>query len=151
MESRLLALFEDGCHHQIDCPQTVNWATFGSPQTTSPTCGSSLRTQPARSGSIRNTMQSCTDLTGRTFGRLTVTSNSELRSHPSCRGRIRYWLCLCECGNQTWVIASCLTSGSTRSCDCLARENGAKSGKACLTHGHTAAQYRQGGKMGSAT
>src|SRR6516164_9235366 len=73
MESRLLALFEDGCHHQIDCPQTVNWATFGSPQTTPPTCGSSLQTQPARNGLI---LEGKNNGTTHTQTRLSLTLDS---------------------------------------------------------------------------
>jgi hypothetical protein len=32
------------------------------------------------------------------------------------------WLCRCECGRTTEVVASLLSAGDTRSCGCLRRE-----------------------------
>lgn len=56
------------------------------------------------------------DLTGQVFGRLTaVAFRPDDTKHP-------YWQCVCECGRETIVRASCLTSGYTKSCKCLARE-----------------------------
>jgi hypothetical protein len=57
------------------------------------------------------------DLTGKTFGRLTV-----LRFGPYHEnGRIR-WVCQCTCGNQTLVTAKDLVNGHTKSCGCLFSE-----------------------------
>lgn len=57
------------------------------------------------------------DLTGQTFGRLTV-----VRPIPA-RPRTK-WLCVCSCGRETVVnSASHLTSGNTKSCGCLHRES----------------------------
>jgi len=56
------------------------------------------------------------DLSDMRFGRLQalrrVWSDSQ---HPR-------WECLCDCGNISVVRASSLTSGTTRSCGCLARD-----------------------------
>lgn len=56
------------------------------------------------------------DLTGQRFGRLTV-----LEFVPT-EGRISYWKCKCDCGNETVVQAMSLKSGNTRSCGCLCKE-----------------------------
>lgn len=51
------------------------------------------------------------DLTGKQFGRLTV-----LMLHSRTRnGHIR-WICRCDCGAETVVIATHLQQGDTRSC-----------------------------------
>lgn len=60
------------------------------------------------------------DLTGQTFGKLTVLR----RSDNSTGGRVR-WLCQCECGNTTVVTRDKLTRRSTVSCGCWRnRRNG---------------------------
>lgn len=65
------------------------------------------------------------DLTGRTYGLLTVLRRREERGHPD--GSYR-WDCLCECGNETVVRTSGLTTGRTKSCGCykatMARRRG---------------------------
>lgn len=66
------------------------------------------------------------DLTGRVFGRLTV-----IEREYSSNGRIK-WICKCECGIYTSVVASSLQEGNTRSCGCLSREVAAER---CETHG----------------
>lgn len=57
------------------------------------------------------------DLTGRRFGRLTVLDKNELR-----KGKYRYWLCKCECGNNKWIYAASLLSGTGTSCGCYRSE-----------------------------
>jgi hypothetical protein len=57
------------------------------------------------------------DLTGKTFGRLTVVVRSENE------GKSVRWLCKCECGREKIVTASHLSRGITRSCGCLASES----------------------------
>jgi hypothetical protein len=59
-----------------------------------------------------------TDITGQVFGRLTVARRSDERN----RDRDRLWLCRCQCGNETLVIARLLRNGATQSCGCLRRE-----------------------------
>jgi hypothetical protein len=72
------------------------------------------------------------DLTGQVFGRLTVVSLSGKRGS----GGNRFWLCHCQCGNETLVTGSDLrrTTGNTRSCGCLQRE---RSAAANTIHGHS--------------
>lgn len=53
------------------------------------------------------------DLTGRTFGKLTVRSQAK---NGKC-GRVR-WNCDCECGGHTTASAENLASGRTKSCRC---------------------------------
>lgn len=54
------------------------------------------------------------DITGKTFGKLTVLQRDFLKSGPDA-----YWLCQCECGNQTVVAGSSLRKGHTQSCGCM--------------------------------
>lgn len=58
------------------------------------------------------------DLTGRTFGRLTVISRA-----PN-QGKKTMWNCRCNCKDETiiTVAANSLKRGRTQSCGCLARE-----------------------------
>jgi len=55
------------------------------------------------------------DITGQTFGRLTVTSLSEKRDDSG--GAI--WNCRCECGNTKQVRGNSLKRGLVKSCGCL--------------------------------
>lgn len=65
------------------------------------------------------------DLTGKTFGRLTVLA---FAGNGSSRKRL--WTCKCECGSAATVRAGDLRSGATRSCGCLQSENRIKHGNA---------------------
>ena len=58
------------------------------------------------------------DISGMVFGRLTVISPEERCEKPG----ILKWLCMCECGTSSRVLASKLKSGLTQSCGCLKRE-----------------------------
>lgn len=63
------------------------------------------------------------DLTGKRFGRLLVSGkSSNYYITPSSGKRHARWKCLCDCGKETEVITSQLTSGKTQSCGCLQRE-----------------------------
>jgi hypothetical protein len=53
------------------------------------------------------------DLTGKTFGRLTV-----LRYVSAARNG-HHWMCRCECGNEKLVLGHSMSSGNTKSCGCL--------------------------------
>jgi hypothetical protein len=66
---------------------------------------------------------------GEKFGRLTVLS----LSHTS-KG-YRHYLCKCECGASHTVQGTSLRSGNTKSCGCLARDNGRRQGSLAKTHG----------------
>lgn len=69
------------------------------------------------------------DLTGETFGRLTVLEYLGKQMQASCiqNGR-RYfsgrdtWRCLCICGTEKVLYGKSLRSGNTASCGCLHRE-----------------------------
>ena len=54
-----------------------------------------------------------TDLTGMTFGRLTVVSKSDKIVNYGVA-----WNCKCECGKETVVTTHALKSGGTQSCGC---------------------------------
>jgi hypothetical protein len=56
------------------------------------------------------------DITGRTFGRLTVLRRGENIGDQSG------WVCLCTCGKTCHVWRSALVVGRTRSCGCLNAE-----------------------------
>jgi len=58
------------------------------------------------------------DLTGQTFGRLTVIERDRSRKKPV------YWSCICSCENRTIksIVASSLLKGKTKSCGCIRRE-----------------------------
>lgn len=59
------------------------------------------------------------DISGQKFGRLTA-----LYKLHNTKGRTK-WLCVCDCGNLTEVSCDHLTSGHTKSCGCL-RKNECK-------------------------
>lgn len=67
------------------------------------------------------------DLTGQTFGRLTVLNLAGRRREYRV-----YWRCRCECGEVCDVYGGFLTKGKTRSCGCLYRSVVGKHG---ITHG----------------
>ena len=68
------------------------------------------------------------DLTGKSFGRLTV-----LERAANAGAHVR-WSCRCECGNAKVVQGASLRSGATKSCGCLSREIAAARAR---THGLT--------------
>lgn len=70
-----------------------------------------------------------TDLTGQRFGRLTVISRSDFIKKDGKRETA--YICKCDCGNETKVLAYNLKNGHTTSCGCLLAEN---RGKANATH-----------------
>ena len=61
------------------------------------------------------------DITGETFGRLTVLGRGEDHLFPSGQKRPT-WRCRCECGNEVVVFARNLFTGNTTSCGCFAIE-----------------------------
>ena len=64
------------------------------------------------------------NLTGMQFGRLTALNRLDSDKYYHAK-----WLCLCQCGNHTPVLASCLKRGNTLSCGCLRIENRTKHGQ----------------------
>lgn len=63
------------------------------------------------------------DLTGLTFGRLTVLERGDNRINKS-GGHSIMWKCKCSCGNPNIILveSSHLNSGKTKSCGCLRKE-----------------------------
>ena len=64
-------------------------------------------------------MGACIDLTGKSFGELTVLSKTDRRSQS---GGV-YWLCKCSCGNTKEVSGATLRNGRSISCGCVRRKN----------------------------
>lgn len=56
-------------------------------------------------------------LLGKRFGKLTVLQFVENKDY------VNYWRCKCDCGNETILPTSSLTTGNTKSCGCLKRSN----------------------------
>lgn len=56
------------------------------------------------------------ELINKRFGRLLVVEKVHIKKNCV------HWRCVCDCGNESLVETSQLTSGSTKSCGCLARE-----------------------------
>ena len=63
------------------------------------------------------------DLTGRTFGLLTVTDRAGSNDRHEAM-----WSARCQCGAHTVVKGTLLTSGQTRSCGCLRRQKRIEAG-----------------------
>ena len=61
-------------------------------------------------------MANKTDLIGKRFGRLKVTSFGYTSSWNS------YWECVCDCGKEVYVRRGNLISGNSKSCGCLNEE-----------------------------
>ena len=57
------------------------------------------------------------DLTGKTFGRLTVIERAKMRP-----GAEAHWRCSCSCGASKVIAGHALRSGKTRSCGCFNKE-----------------------------
>lgn len=80
-------------------------------------------------------MKQVIDLTGKTFGKLTVLHLSD----DYIRGKAR-WLCRCECGQTTVAFACNIVHGHTTSCGCHKKENYKTMN---LTHGATAGKMKR--------
>ena len=68
------------------------------------------------------------DITGNRYGRLVVTKMIYAPHASKC-------VCMCDCGNETTVLATSLKSGFTKSCGCLQKEKASVTGKQTATHG----------------
>ncbi len=76
-------------------------------------------------------MSKVIDLTGQKFNRWTV-----IKYHHKNKYRSHFWLCKCDCGNQTIVRGDNLKGGATKSCGCLRKES-LQLNPHNLKHGHT--------------
>lgn len=63
------------------------------------------------------------DLSGHTFGRLTVIKR--VKAPNNVEDKHTYWLCRCSCKNKSLKVVSSknLLNGSVKSCGCLSKEN----------------------------
>jgi hypothetical protein len=77
-------------------------------------------------------MSAFINITGQRFGRLTAIKLQERRA--ASKGTRLYWLCRCDCGNETSVFTGHLRNGHTQSCGCYQRE---RTSKSSLRHGET--------------
>lgn len=102
-----------------DCGKTTLAASWDlkSGNTASCGCGHLEGAQKAAEKNRGRTSPRRIDLTGQTFGRLTVLGFA----YRNERG-VNFWHCLCRCGNMTTIRGDALRQGSTRSCGCLAHE-----------------------------
>jgi hypothetical protein len=88
------------------------------------------------------------DLCGRRYGKLTVVKRDGSFAYGQTRQTQRAWLCRCECGKDTRVATTRLTTGVTRSCGCLSTEhckrlNNNRRGTAMYTPAQRTARYRE--------
>lgn len=67
------------------------------------------------------------DRTGQRYGRLTAIERAETPLMTTRTGA--WWICKCDCGEETIVSGDRLTSGQTRSCGCLRSETASKMAK----------------------
>lgn len=76
------------------------------------------------------------NLIGKRFSRLTVLRRG---GNYICKSgqRVPQWICACQCGNETMVVAQYLRRGYTKSCGCLRKERVAKTGRRNKTHGES--------------
>lgn len=83
-------------------------------------------------------MRKFQDLTGQTFGRLTVVAGAGKSKNNSF-----LFDCVCVCGNRKTVRASHLRRGEIKSCGCYKSEDSAAKGRATTVHGlHGSATYK---------
>lgn len=68
------------------------------------------------------------DRTGQRYGRLVAVERAENRRGPNGKTRV-YWLCRCDCGNETTVWSWSLTR-LTRSCGCIVTDPKMSEGRA---------------------
>lgn len=80
--------------------------------------GRTLRSGSSQSCGCRVTEINTVDLTGQTFGELTVLEKTTQRQDNSV-----VWKCLCSCGNECFVSSHNLRRGHTRSCGHLVGQN----------------------------
>lgn len=68
------------------------------------------------------------DLTNHKYGKLTVIKRTRIDQ------REKYWLCICECGNEVETYTRILRSGLKKSCGCLVKEVSSKNIKKAHEH-----------------
>lgn len=91
-------------HCRCDCGTERDVRTKQLRNGRSKSCGCYAREQSSKSNII--------DLTNSRFGKLTVTSFSEIKNHRA------FWNCVCDCGNTYIARGDLLLRGDTTSCGC---------------------------------
>jgi hypothetical protein len=92
-------------------------------------CGNITYVQAPNLRSGRNISCGCargstgSDISGQRFGKLIAVKPTDERYNGSV-----VWECKCDCGNTTFVRATALRSGYTRSCECSRSTRGRKAG-----------------------
>lgn len=99
-------------HCKCDCGKECDVSTTNLTTGHTKSCGC-LRKEEAHKTGLKNLI----DLTGQTFGYLTVLKDSKER-----RGKDVLWECQCVCGKIVKVATNDLKRGSTRSCGCKKQE-----------------------------
>jgi hypothetical protein len=84
------------------------------------------------------------DLTGRKYGRLTVTRLAGIKYKYQ-----RVWECVCECGKTTLGLGGVLQRGDKKSCGCLASELSKKRITDRTLKGLAHTSYKHGHALGS--
>jgi hypothetical protein len=77
------------------------------------------------------------DLTGHTYGRLTVIRSAGFRIYKGSTSK-RLWLCRCSCGSgkRVVVVSTQLRRGHRKSCGCILREHLVRVHAGNVRHGH---------------
>ena len=117
---RILWLCECECGKQriVDTSSLKNGKTYACEQ-----CAKII-SQEKRKNTLSKNIKN--NLTGKTFGRLTVLEPTLNRTKDRCI----IWRCRCECGKECEVSSKSLTQGNTKSCGCLNIETRATLGHA---------------------
>lgn len=77
---------------------------------------------PNNNGNKSQKMIRIHDITGKRFGRLVAVERAEDAIIPKTGKKVPRYKCVCDCGNVKIVRKVSLTSGYTRSCGCLHKE-----------------------------
>ena len=104
---------------QCECGNIIETTTYRLTSGTTRSCG--CLNQESR---IQNGKNSKINMIGQTSGKLTVIAEApeELRPSLECA----YWLCRCECGNETIVAGHKIREKLTQSCGCDRASHGEK-------------------------
>lgn len=89
-------------------------------------------------------MSNFKDMTGQTFGQLTVIERTENREYPN-GGKEARWLCKCSCGSMCIKLGSNLRRGYSTSCGCLKIP---RIRDKALLRGHKGNRYEFNGDVG---
>lgn len=72
------------------------------------------------------------DMRGERYGKLVCICPSSKNARSG-----KYWICICDCGNETEVLRGNLLKGNTISCGCVQKESQRLNGLKSFKHGYT--------------